>query len=355
MAYSKKAFLHPVQPVFAASGAITPMFMPTDGVITRTTLSFLFNMTIPTSGSPAFNTLGLWKSMFTNLSITAAGQQYLQISDPLVALTNQRMRGIPVVQDAAVVTTTGTAVTFNVDVVFHWGSNPDDPYDLTGGILAPDYSQGGLVLNLTWPANSVAGTNALVINTATAFRLTNHMVVMGDDDYAALKSSGHFAQPSFTEVDYALTNYGTNTSGYQNQVNLPVGQFLREVAVLVENSSGNPTDANLNQMGLFSGGGTNNQVQTGNWIDFAQRSHHQSGLDRLEANSPTLGGSNPGMAMWNFQRIIDPRSPGVGGGIFGANLTHIPLGQYFGGFSVGTATGTLKLGTMQMNPTATPA
>ena len=353
MAYQNKDFLHAVQPVFAASSPIAPMFMPTDGVITETRLSFLFNMTIPTSGTGTSTALGLFLGMFTNLSISAAGKQYLQVNDPLLALAHQRMRGIPVVNDTYVSTTTGNAVTFKAELVFHWGSNPAaGRYDLTGGILAPEYSQGGLVLNLTWPANTIAGGGGQIINTTTAFRVINSVVVMSDGDYRALKASGHFAEPSFTEFDHALSGDTTASSGYITPQNIPVGQYLRGLTILQESSATAATDANINQMGLFSGGGSNNQVITGNWIDLAQMSHREALLELVIANTNTVNGTNPGFAYLDFQKIIDPRSPGLHGGIFGANLTKIPLGQYFIGYSVQTASGNLKYLAEQVTPTA---
>ncbi|MDE2097985.1 MAG: hypothetical protein KGL39_12100 [Patescibacteria group bacterium] len=352
--YKNRDFLAAVEPAFSASSPIATLFMPTDGVITETRLSFDVHVNIPTSGSPAFTTLGLFQAMFTLLTITAAGATFLSVQDPLVALTHQRMRGIPVVADNASTSTTGSDVKFHAELLFHWGSHPRNPWDLTGGIPAQDYSQGGLVLNMTWPANTAAGTNSLTIDNTTKFRLHNKVVLMSDAEYAALKASGRFAVPSFTESDYALSNYSTASTGYLSTINLPVGQFLRGLTILQENSSGDPTDANLNQMGLFSGGQSNDQVITGDWIDLAQDSHVASGDDLIVANTMTVGGTNPGMAYLDFQKQVDARTPGIANGIFGANLTNVPLGQRFLGFSVQTATGTLKLFNEQLTPTAQP-
>ena len=356
----KKTFELAVIPAYSASAAITPLNLPTDGVITEIRQSFDIHLNIST-GTNTFNTLGLALATYTLNTITATGKVFLSVSDPLLQLAHMYMRGMPVVIDPLVSTTTGADVTFRITLVYHPGSDVRNPFDLTAGIIGPRYSSGGLVLNMTWPANTAAASVGGTIDTTTVMRVVVSEVVMDDGELAGLIANG-FAEPSFTEQDYALSNATTATAGYQTPQNLPNQAFLRGATVLQEAVTTNaPTDANLNYFGLFKGANSQVQVITGHWIEYTQQSQRHSGQVEILANSPTVGGHNVGMGYTDWRRIVDTSnsapldgnraySTGKALGLWGADFRNAPIGENYFGASVGTATGTLKFFWEQLSP-----
>jgi hypothetical protein len=355
----KKTFELAVIPGYSASAAITPLSLPTDGVITEIRQSFDIHLNISTATN-TFNTLGLALATYTLNTITATGKVFLSVTDPLVQLAHMYMRGMPVTIDPLVSTTTGADVVFRITLVYHPGSNISDPYDLTAGIIGPRYSSGGLVLNMNWPANTAAASAGGTIDNTTVMRVVVAEVVMDDAELAGLIANG-FAEPSFTEQDYALTNATSATAGYQTSQNLPNQAFLRGATVLQENSSSVPTDANLNYFGLFKGANSQVQVVTGHWIEFAQQSQRNSGNYEILANGMNSnGGHNAGMGYQDFRRLIDTSNPapyngkaystGKALGLWGADFTNAPIGENYFGMSVGTTSGNMKYLWEQLTP-----
>lgn len=361
MAYAKKTFELVQSPAFVASGNIQAINLPTDGVITELVLPVDVHLLIPTSGS-SFNPIGIAAACYTLLNVIAAGKVFWSTNSPLLHIAHMRQRGIQILADPLNANTTGADVTFRVQFVIHFGGDVQNPHDLSAGIIGPRYSSGGLLLNMTWPASTAAGAGGVSILSTTVLRCRVSEVIMDNADLNALIAGG-FAEPSFTEQDYALSNATTSSTGYNTTQNLPTQTFLRGATILQESSATaeTPTDANLQYFGYFKGANAQIQVDTGHWIDEVQRAQRLSGQELQVANAPIVGGHNVGMDYLDFRRVVDTSNPAPLDGsraysighalaLWGADFRQAPVGDNYFGMSVSTATGQLRYLWEQLTP-----
>ena len=323
-----------VQPTYNASATMTgcPLALPTAGVITR--VSLYWDISLNVASTASFNADAAAKSTWTLLTLSGNSMQYVNISDPVLLMVHERMRPfMPAVYIEPTSTTVNATFVLRFRQTLHFGSHPMDPFDLTGGIIGPDHSKGGLLLSMSSPANSVAGS-AVTINTATLARAECNVVELPDLD----QQRSHIGVPTFYEADHAFANDTGQAKGYNTKVDLPVGQYLRDATVYMRDNGSGSTwagdDTRINQIGIFGSGAAQRIIYAEDWYAAKMRAHGQSGKESQLGNALAVG-ANAGFNFYDFRHVAntaaDPNSS-----TWGVNLTQEPLSAYQFGFSVGT-------------------
>lgn len=340
-----------VNPTFNASATMTgcPLALPTAGVITEIQLDWDLSWDVVTTA--AFNSMAAAKSTWTLLTVSGNSMQYVNLADPVLLLVHERMRPfMPTIYMENTNTAANATFVLRFRQTLHFGSHPLDPFDLTGGIIGPDHSKGGLLLSMTSPANSVIGTSA-TINTATLARVVCKVVELPDLD----AQRPNIGIPTFYEADHAFANDTGQAKGYNTKVDLPVGQYLRGATVFMrDNGSGStwaPDDTRINQIGVFGSGAAQRIIVAEDWYAAKMRAHGRANQESAIGNSETVG-PNPGFNYYDFRDFANPQDPNASK--WGVNLIQEPLSAYQFGFSVGTPSnnGQLEFLFEQLKPAA---
>jgi hypothetical protein len=349
---------------WAASSAITPINLPNEQIITRLDIDWAINLNV--AGSAAYNALALPKCTWNQFGIQGGPSFFVNMTSPSLLLVQNATAHGGIVQDAVNTASNATFAPYFRQRI-HFGSYPfgipnpaadnqtgegniDNPFDYTAAIIGPTFAKGGLVLTMTNPANTVAGTN-ITINSTTVGKIIVYGILATNQELAAM----NVAQPSFTETDLALSSFGTST-GLQSRQDLPVGQYVRRIStLLLDNGSGAaaaPDDTRISSIGVVVSGEGDRRIFNSDWYPYRNRTAMQLGNSIVsQRNTPTAGEVNPGFGSIDMRSHVDVTDPrATDARKFGANLVGQQAGNYQLALSVATANGTLQLLYEQLKP-----
>lgn len=243
---------HPSQQAWAASGAISLELAPKPYTITRMAIVARADVTTTT----ATNFSDYWDRLISRLNLTGQGHTFFDFTNCRAAYHLGRF-GWPLVQARrpTVIADSQTNATQQFAYIFHFGVAPtrvnpltghleDNPFDLTGGI--PPSERGNLSLGGAFAAAAAMGTNVTIND--------------GDLDVYCW---GVAPEPGDTPERYlprAIPNWQMRTptpsatsSAFATQDNVPAGDFLHSMLVLLTNGTNAPRDdAVLNSLQVYN-------------------------------------------------------------------------------------------------------
>ncbi len=241
---------HPTQVSWSASGSISAELSPKPYTITRMVL--IVRATATTTTATWYN--DPYDRIISRLNLTGKGKTYFDFSNLRAAYHLSRFAGfgpkrpIPIA-DAQ------TAVEMFFAYVFHFGVAPwkvnpltgmleDNPWDLTAGI--PPAESGNLTLGGTFAAASACGSNVTVTDADLEIYLYGVQPDAGDPPAAYL--------PRAIPVWSMRTPTPTATSSaFATQDNIPAGDFLHSMLVMLTNGNNSPRDDSvLNSLEVFN-------------------------------------------------------------------------------------------------------
>ena len=203
---------------WAASSDLAGINLPREGLITEIKIRFAATMS---GNMTTANTDGLYRAI-QNLKIEGdGGQSFLGLSGEqaarLLAYWNLTDFGVPLI---TLQSGTGESVTW----VFHPGSNPKDPFDLSAAI--PARALATLQAKITTTANSVVD-DSQTISSGTYYYEVSHVL-------EAPVPAGLMV-PGGSTLTYA---HDANYSDYSKEIDVPGGAFLRRIFILSQDETG---------------------------------------------------------------------------------------------------------------------
>lgn len=230
---------HSTSQAWAASGSISMELSPKPYTITR--LGLFMKADVTTTSVTNFN--DYWDRLVANLSLSGRGNTYFDFRNLRIAYHGERFRGVAPRRPTVIAGSQTNAIQW-FGYVFHFGVVPmkfnpntgkydDNPYDLTGGI--PPSDKGNLTLTGAFAAAGAMGTSVTINNAPMYVQLWGVQAQPGDDPAAYLPR----AFPNWQ----MRTPTPTATSGaYATQDNVPAGDFLHTMVVMMTNGSNAPRD-----------------------------------------------------------------------------------------------------------------
>jgi hypothetical protein len=220
---------------WAENSALTPVDLPREGIVTE--VKVRFHVTVDTSlatGAGCVDPDGLYRTLEYLEIVGDGGRTYLgavgEQMGRLLGLWNLYDFGCPMISlpDSA---------TEDITFVFHPGSNPRDPFDMTAAIPAKALS--------TFQAKVHTSTDDEVINNTGS----NDGIASGTFYYEVSEVMGVPVPPGLkTPLGSTFTWASDATySDFSKEIDIPAGSFLRRIIMLVQDetaiSSGTSTGA----------------------------------------------------------------------------------------------------------------
>lgn len=231
---------HAVSPTFTAAGQINLELSPKPYTITE--MDILLKVTTTTSAAPG-TAYDPWDRLISSLSLSGKGKPYFNFGDMRVARAASRFiaSSMPVPSPLAASVAAGIRY---YGYHFHFGLNPNDPFDLSAGI--PPSSAGNLSLTGVWGADAFGGTG--YSSTAAVMDVICHGVQAkeGESDAGIMPR----AIPLWSHQ--VITPSGTS-SLFSSIANVPSGDFLHDIGVVSYLGTGQPrSSAMLGSIQLYN-------------------------------------------------------------------------------------------------------
>lgn len=296
-----------------ASGSTTQIDIPESGYITEILALSAISITGGTSVSAAEDALA---RLIDAMQITAAGgKNYYDITDGRQGFYREYIRRQGQAQIDSM-PAAGATATKRMLMVIHPGLNPYDPFDRS--IIIPAAELSNLKHKVTWGAASTLGTG-FTINSGTLSLTVNEIVLEKGERREDIWPEG-INVPMFEARE--VTTVVASNLGKTDEV--PVGNMLNSVLVMVLDSSGDRSDSYVTDMGIKFP----KQVRT----PFESKWYELKARMRALYNLPSdLTGIALIPLQWVSKRAI------------GLDLSAAMTGDVKLGFTIATASGTLHI------------
>lgn len=295
------------------SGSTTQIDIPESGYITEILALSAISITGGTAVSAAEDALA---RLIDAMQITAAGgKNYYDITDGRQGFYREyiRRQGQAQIDSMPAV---GATATKRMLMVIHPGLNPYDPFDRS--IIIPAAELSNLKHKVTWGAASTLGTG-FTINSGTLSLTVNEIVLEKGERREDIWPEG-INVPMFEARE--VTTVVASNLGKTDEV--PVGNMLNSVLVMVLDSSGDRSDSYVTDMGIKFP----KQVRT----PFESKWYELKARMRALYNLPSdLTGIALIPLQWVSKRAI------------GLDLSAAMTGDVKLGFTIATASGTLHI------------
>ena len=298
-----------------SSGATTQIDIPESGYITEILALSEIYITGGTSVSAAEDALA---RLIDAMQITAAGgKNYYDITDGRQGFYREyiRRQGQAQKDDMPAANAAGTK---RMLLVIHPGLNPYDPFDRS--IIIPAAELSNLKHKVTWGAASTLGSGFTITASSSTLSLTINEIVLEKGERREDIWPEGINVPMF-EAREVTTAVASNL-GKTDEV--PVGNMLNSVLVMVLDSSGDRSDSYVTDMGIKFP----KQVRT----PFESKWYELKARMRALYNLPSdLTGIALIPLQWVSKRAI------------GIDLSAAMTGDVKLGFTIATASGTLHI------------
>jgi len=298
-----------------SSGATTQIDIPESGYITEILALSKIYITAGTSCSAAEDALA---RLIDAMQITAAGgKNYYDITDGRQGFYREyiRRQGQAQMDDMPAASAAGTK---RMLLVIHPGLNPYDPFDRS--IIIPAAELSNLKHKVTWGANSALGTGFTTTDASSTLSLTINEIVLEKGERREDIWPEGINVPMFEARE--VTTVVASNLGKTDEV--PVGNMLNSVLVMVLDSSGNRSDSYVTDLGIKFP----KQVRT----PFESKWYELKARMRALYNLPSgLTGIALIPLQWVSKRAI------------GIDLSAAMTGDVKLGFTIATASGTLHI------------
>ena len=296
-----------------SSGATTQIDIPESGYITEILALSAIGITGGTSVSAAEDALA---RLIDAMQITAAGgKNYYDITDGRQGFYREYIRRQGQAQIDSMPAANATA-TKRMLLVIHPGLNPYDPFDRS--IIIPATELSNLKHKVTWGAAATLGTG-FTINSGTLSLTINEIVLEKGERREDIWPEG-INVPMFEARE--VTTVVASNLGKTDEV--PVGNMLNSVLVMILDSSGDRSDSYVTAMGIKFP----KQVRT----PFESKWYELKARMRALYNLPSdLTGIALIPLQWVSKRAI------------GIDLSAAMTGDVKLGFTIATADGTLHI------------
>jgi hypothetical protein len=223
-----------------SAGSTTQLDIPESGYITEILCLSKISVTAGTSVSAAEDALA---RLINAMQITAAGgKNYYDITDGRQGLYREYMRRQGQIQIDSL-PSAGNSSTCRMLLVIHPGLNPYDAFDRS--IVIPAAELSNLKHKVTWGYASNLGTG-YTINSGTMSLTVNEVVLEAGEKREDVWPQG-INVPMFEAREIAITATASNLGKTDD---VPVGNMLNSVLVMVLNNAGNRTDVNVSDVGI---------------------------------------------------------------------------------------------------------
>lgn len=242
---------HPTQISWSASGSISAELSPKPYTITR--MEIICRLTGTTGATPGFYN-DAYDRVISRLNLTGKGKTYFDFSNMRAPYHLSRLAGFGP-QRPAPIAASLTGVTQYFKYVIHFGVAPvkvnpltgmleDNPWDLTAGI--PPAESGNLTLGGTFAAASAMGSGMTITDADLDIYLYGVQPDAGDPPAAYLPR----AIPVWAMRTPSLS---ATSSAFATQDNIPAGDFLHSMLVMLTNGTNSPRDDSvLNSLEVFN-------------------------------------------------------------------------------------------------------
>lgn len=210
---------------WSASADLTPVDLPREGLITQVVIRANLTATLTAAAYDDW-----FRRVIQNIKIQGdGGRNFLGMSgtqlSTMLSLWQEYFLGIPTIHSngagIALAAPDVGSTSFNCTFVFHPGSNPRDPFDLSAVIPAKDLSTLQAILTTT----AAAVTDAAGAITAGTFNYEIAEVLLEPGD--ALAAPGAIVMtPMGSTLTYTHT---ANYSDFSYEIDVPAGAFLRSI------------------------------------------------------------------------------------------------------------------------------
>lgn len=326
---------------WSASTDLTPVDLPKEGLITEVKVRFK-----PTLTGAGVSGEDLFFGGVQNLKIQGdGGRTYLGLSGEemgrLLALLNIYEFGAPMINLQGTVAAANT--TPSCSWVFHPGSNPKDPFDMSAVI--PGRALSTLQALITACAAAISAGDTI---TAGTYYYEIHEVLGVPVPEGIMTPLG-----STLMLDLAATY-----SDFSLKQDVPTGAWLRRIIMLQEDDTAVPlrTDAEVTGVKLELPREASSRIES-NWDDLVAEAAIRAGIACIPGqvagaaavatatcNTPTDGVAAfpKGFAIIDLRKYFHP--------IWGANLTNYKPGDVKLGLTVASAVGNLYIYWDQLMP-----
>ena len=295
------------------SGGTTQIDIPESGYITEILALSAIGITSGSSVSAAEDALA---RLIDAMQITAAGgKNYYDITDGRQGFYREYIRRQGQAQIDSMPAANATA-TKRMLLVIHPGLNPYDPFDRS--IIIPATELSNLKHKVTWGAAATLGTG-FTINSGTLSLTINEIVLEKGERREDIWPEG-INVPMFEARE--VTTVVASNLGKTDEV--PVGNMLNSVLVMVLDSSGDRSDSYVTDLGIKFP----KQVRT----PFESKWYELKARMRALYNLPS---DLTGMALIPLQ-WVSKRAIGI-------DLSAAMTGDVKLGFTIATASGTLHI------------
>lgn len=226
-----------------SSGATTQIDIPESGYITE--ILALSEITIAggTSVSAAEDALA---RLIDAMQITAAGgKNYYDITDGRQGYYREYIRRQGQAQIDSMPAANAAAAVKRMLLVIHPGLNPYDPFDRS--IIIPAAELSNLKHKVTWGAASTLGTGFTITAASSTLSLTVNEIVLEKGERREDVWPQGINVPMFEAREVTISALASNL-GKTDEV--PVGNMLNSILLMVLDSAGNRTDANVSDVGI---------------------------------------------------------------------------------------------------------
>ncbi len=212
---------------WAASTDMTPVDLPREGLVTEVTFRGLITCTLTATALSEF-----WRRVLQNIRLEGdGGKAFLGMSGQgmsrLLMLWNEVVMGMPTIHsNGAGIALAGVDVgstTFTIQMKFHPGSNPRDPFDLTAAI----------------PAKALATFQAILTTAAAAVCDGSADITAGTFSYEVCQVLGIPVRAGLMVPQGSTLSYphSANFSDYSKDIDVPAGAFLRSIILLIQDDT----------------------------------------------------------------------------------------------------------------------
>lgn len=231
---------HAVSPTFTATGQINLELSPKPYTITE--MDIMLAVTTTTGAAPGtYN--DPWDRLISSLSLSGKGKPYFNFGDMRVARHVTRFFA-PSASPPAPLAASQAALVRYYGYKFHFGLNPDDPFDLSAGI--PPSGAGNLSLTGVWGADAFAGTGYSATAATMTVLCRGVQAKAGEGDAAIMPR----AIPLWSTQ---VVTPGVTSSLFSSIYNIPSGDYLHDIGLVSYLGTGQPrSSAMLGSVQLFN-------------------------------------------------------------------------------------------------------
>lgn len=214
---------------WGASSDLTPVDLPREGLITEVKIRANITATLTATALDDF-----FRRIIQNIKIEGdGGRAYLGMGgtqmSTLLSLWNNVVMGIPTIHSngagIALAAVDVGSQAFVSEFVFHPGSNPKDPFDLTACI----------------PAKALSTLQAKLTTTAAAVTDANGAITAGTFNYEVNQVMANPTPGMMTPTGSTISyNHTANFTDYGYKFDVPAGAFLRSIVIRVHDDTAAP-------------------------------------------------------------------------------------------------------------------